>query len=163
MNLYEKVFRAFDKEGIRYIIVGGIAVNLYGYNRHTGDIDIVLALEKSNLNKIEKVMNELGYIPRLPIEVKELGNKEKLKKWMKEKGLKAYTFLSNTNQPQLDVDILVEDSLRFKIMDEKKTLIESWGIILPVVCIDDLIEMKRKANRDKDLLDLKALLELKSL
>lgn len=81
---------------------------------------------------------------------------------MKEKGLKAYTFINN-QRPQLDIDILVEESLTFKKQFQKKTKIAIWDIQLPVISLDNLISMKKKANRQKDLDDVQALLELKNL
>ena len=51
MNIYAEIFKAFNNAKIEYLIVGGVAVNLYGYNRFTGDIDILLALDKINLEK----------------------------------------------------------------------------------------------------------------
>lgn len=46
MNIYAEIFKAFNDAKIAYLIIGGVAVNLYGYNRFTGDIDILLALDK---------------------------------------------------------------------------------------------------------------------
>ena len=37
------------------------------------------------------------------------------------------------------------------------------GVSIPVVCIQDLIRMKKKSDRMKDLIDLKALIKLKNL
>jgi len=162
MNLYKKIFQILEKEKIKYLTVGGVAVNLYGYSRFTGDIDILLALDKVNLAKVDKVMEKMGYVMRLPIDVKELNNKIKVNKWIKEKGMTAYTFISD-KKPQLDLDILVDYSRSFEKFFKRKTLMEIWGMKIPVVSLDDLIDMKKKAGRDKDLLDLKALLELKTL
>ena len=82
MNLYRKVFKNLEEAKIRYLIVGGVAVNLYGYSRFTGDIDILLALNPTNLQKIDKLMHKLGYIERIPISIKELGNKRKLNEFI---------------------------------------------------------------------------------
>ena len=51
---YEDVFRKLNEEKVRYLIIGGIAVNLYGYSRVTGDLDIML-----DLNDNESI---LGFI-----------------------------------------------------------------------------------------------------
>jgi len=40
--LYEDIFREFEREGVRYLVVGGIAVNLYGYVRLTVDLDEIV-------------------------------------------------------------------------------------------------------------------------
>ena len=162
MNVYAKIFGAFNKAKIEYLIVGGVAVNLYGYNRFTGDIDILLALDKDNLGKMKILMEKMGYVPRLPVEIHELQDTKKLKSWINAKGLKAYTFINNKS-PQLDIDILVEESLTFHKQFNKKTKIKVWDIQLPVISLENLINMKKKANRPKDLEDIKALLELKNL
>lgn len=162
MNLYKEVFVKLDREGIKYLVVGGVAVNLYGYSRFTGDIDIVLALDKNNLEKLDKLMHKLGYVERQPISVKDLGDEKKLENFVKQKGMKAFTFVSSA-KPQLDIDIIVEESLKFSEFYKEKTIIKVWDIELPVVNIDDLIEMKRGTNRSKDRLDLEALLKLKEL
>lgn len=162
MNPYKKVFSELQKSGVQYLVVGGVAVNLYGYSRFTGDIDILLTLGAANLSKMEKVMKKLGYVERLPVRLYELRNKKKVKEWLKEKGMTAYTFIS-AKKPQLDIDILAGYSLDFKKFYKKRTVVQVWGIHLPVISFDDLIMMKKKASREKDLLDIKALIELKLL
>lgn len=160
MNLYKKIFTEFKKSEIKYMIVGGVAVNLHGYSRFTGDIDILLALDKKNLRKLDELMHKLGYTERLPISVKDLGDSKKVDKFIKEKGMTAFTFVSSRGE-QLDIDILAQESMDFDKYMQVQTLIEVWGIALPVINIDDLIEMKKAAGRGKDLIDIEALLKLK--
>jgi hypothetical protein len=162
MNLYKKLFKNLDEAKVKYLIVGGVAVNLYGYPRFTGDVDVLLALSPANLKKMDQLMQDLGYIGRIPVSVKELGDKKKLNEFINKKRLKAYTYVSD-NEPQLDIDIIVKESMDFSEFDKRKTVVEVWDMKLPVVNIDDLIKMKKKANRGKDNLDLEALLKLKEL
>lgn len=162
MNPYQKIFSELEKAHVHYLIVGGVAVNLHGYSRFTGDIDILLALDSTNLINMTRIMKRLGYIERLPVELHELGNVDTVKKWMEKKGFVAYTFVSES-RPQLDIDILVGESLDFSKYFRKKKCIKIWDLRLPVLSIDDLIFMKRRAGRDQDLIDLKYLLELKKL
>lgn len=162
MNLYKKVFKNLEEAKIKYLIVGGVAVNLYGYSRFTGDIDILLALSTANLKKMDGLMHKLGYVERIPVSVKDLGDKRKLEEFMNKKGLKAYTYISN-NEPQLDIDIIVKESMDFDQFEKRKTIVKVWDLELPVVNIDDLIKMKKNARRDKDNLDVNALLKLKEL
>ncbi len=162
MNIYKEIFQALDKSKIEYLIIGGVAVNLYGYSRFTGDIDILLALDNENLKKMDNTMKKEGYTSRIPVDIKELGDKNILEKLVAEKGMKAYTFISN-HRPQLNIDILVEDSCKYSEFEKNKTLISVWDVVLPVVSVNDLIEMKKIANREKDILDIEALLKLKDL
>ena len=47
--LYEKIFRELAQRKIKYMVIGGIAVNIHGYSRATGDLDIMLSFEDDNL------------------------------------------------------------------------------------------------------------------
>jgi len=46
---YLGILKKMNEKGVRYIVVGGIAVNLYGIPRMTYDIDLMLDLEDKNL------------------------------------------------------------------------------------------------------------------
>lgn len=62
MNIYEKIFRAFEKAKIQYLIISGVAVNLYGYIRYTDDIDILLAPNEKNVLKALKVIKHFHHV-----------------------------------------------------------------------------------------------------
>lgn len=81
---------------------------------------------------------------------------------MREKNLIAYTFL-NASEPQFGIDVIVDESLRFKKYLKHSVTVEAWKTPIPVVSIDDLIDMKKSTNRRKDAEDVAALLELKGL
>ena len=42
------LLQVFEKHKVDYMIVGGFAVNRYGYNRTTGDLDVYLKDTKEN-------------------------------------------------------------------------------------------------------------------
>lgn len=156
MNLFEKVFRELNKAKVEYLVIGGVAVNLYGFIRTTGDLDLLLLLNKKNLSKMDRVMKKLKYSERLPVSIFDLSNTKKVKQWLKEKNMKAYTF----NPPPgnlLQIDIVMEDSLKFASYARKKEIREMEELRIPVVALHDLIKMKKRAKRDKDMLDLKLL------
>jgi hypothetical protein len=46
MQLFKNLFSSLNKESVKYMVAGGIAVNLYGIERATADIDIILKLDK---------------------------------------------------------------------------------------------------------------------
>ncbi len=152
-----------NEAGIRYLIVGGVAVNLHGHRRFTADVDILLALDEENLEKMTALMHAMKYVERLPIELKELNNQEKVKQLLEEKGMTAYTFLSNGRE-RIDVDVLASASLSFDSYDQHKVMLDiDEAVQVPVVSINDLISLKKEANRAKDIEDIKILLELKTL
>lgn len=154
MNFFENIFRALNKAEVEYIAIGGVAVNLYGYRRFTGDIDILLLLEEKNLKKMDNVMKKMKYTQRLPISLMDLGDTKKVKNWIRTKNFKAYTFQPPYGNP-LQIDIVIEESLKFKKI--KKVIKTMGNLKIPVVSIDMLLLMKKKAKRDKDILDLHVL------
>lgn len=79
---YEEVFRELNKRGVKYIVVGGIALNLLGVPRATADLDLLAELSKANLENIIKVMADLHYKPRLQVEPRSLLESDKRKYWI---------------------------------------------------------------------------------
>jgi hypothetical protein len=54
------LLRRFQAEGVAYVLVGGHAVRLNGFNRNTEDIDILLP---SSLENGRKVIKALSFLP----------------------------------------------------------------------------------------------------
>ncbi len=162
MNPYGRIFQSLNEASVNYIVVGGVAMNLLGYPRFTGDIDVLLALDSDNLRRMSGLMESMGYEQRVPVSLQELGDEKKALKLMKEKNMIAFTFHS-PQEPQFGIDVIVGESLHFDRYHKHRVLVGLWGIEIPVVSIDDLIDMKRAANREKDAQDVAALLELKGL
>lgn len=162
MNIFDQVFKELNKEKVKYLVVGGVAVNLHGYVRFTGDLDILLLLEEKNLQNMDKVMKKLKYSERLPASILELKDRKKVKEWLKAKNLKAFSFIPPAYN-LLQIDVIMEESLKFDKIYKKSTKKIVNNVRIPLISIEDLIKMKKKANRGQDLIDLKALLELKGI
>lgn len=162
MNPYGHIFRQLNKAGIEYIVVGGVAMNLHGLPRFTGDIDILLALDSQNIEKMSTLMHEMGYEKRLPVTLEELGDEKHVVQLIKEKNLIAFTF-HNSEQPQSSIDIIVGESLKFEKYKKHSIFVNIWDVKIPVVSIDDLIGMKRSTNRQKDAEDIDFLLHYKDV
>jgi hypothetical protein len=62
-----------------------------------------------------------------------------------------------TADGSVDVDLLVSESDRLAELRQKAVVLVIDGRTLRVACIDDLIEMKRRAGRPQDLLDIEQL------
>lgn len=162
MNLFERVFRELNNAKVQYLVVGGVAVNLHGYVRFTGDLDLLLFLDHKNLEKMDRAMKKLKYSERLPVSIFALSDEKQVKTWLKEKNLQAFTF----NPPKgnlLQIDIILEDSLKFNSFNKKKTIKTIGNLHIPVVSIKDIIKMKKKANREKDMLDINVIKHLSEL
>ena len=57
--IYEEIFKEFESVGVRYLVVGGMAVNLFGYARMTMDMDIMADLSDENLGRIVDVQKSV--------------------------------------------------------------------------------------------------------
>ena len=55
------LLQTFQKHNVDYLIVGGFAVNRYGYNRTTGDLDIYLRDTIQNRKNLIEAIDEMGY------------------------------------------------------------------------------------------------------
>lgn len=92
----------------------------------------------------------------------DLQDEKQVKKWLKEKNMKAFSFVPIKDNP-LQIDIIIEESLKFETLNKNKINKRIGGVSIPVISIRDLVKMKKKANRAQDLTDLEALLKLKGL
>jgi hypothetical protein len=62
------LFVALNANEVQYLVAGGWAVNLYGVERATGDLDLVVYLEQLNLERFIEVVTRFGFKPRVPVE-----------------------------------------------------------------------------------------------
>lgn len=64
MNVFDsytkEVIIALNKAEVKYIVVGGYAVNFHGYHRGTGDIDLWIEPTNENKNKITNALKLLN-------------------------------------------------------------------------------------------------------
>lgn len=52
----KKVVAALEREGVRYVVVGGVAINLLGLARATEDIDFFVAPERENIERLKTAL-----------------------------------------------------------------------------------------------------------
>ncbi len=160
--IYYDILSNFYKDGVKYLIVGGLAVNIHGVPRLTQDIDIIISMEKDNILKLCQCLNKLGYKPRLPVNPEDLSNPVVLNEWVSEKNMKAFSFYNKENSLKV-VDIVISHPLDFNLAYSKKEEISIKQIKIPVVALDDLIKMKESSGRGKDLSDIKMLNKIKEI
>ena len=153
----ENIFKSLNKADVRYLLAGGLAVVAHGYLRFTADIDIVLGMDKDNLIRAVQVFDSLGYGPRAPVELHDFINPEKRSEWIEKKGLTVFS-LWNPDEPATEIDIFVESPLDFdNAYSSGKDFDISTDIEVKVLSLEDLVFLKKKAGRPKDLEDIRKL------
>lgn len=150
---YETVFRALQKKRVRYLVAGGVAVNLYGILRATADLDLFLWLgSPENVAKFVQTMKKLGYRPRVPVPPEDLQDPQKRREWQRKKGALVFTFVHPNSFEQ--VDIFLKDPIPFEAAYRRRRTVSIADFKISVVSLNDLKTMKKKAGREKDKSDL---------
>ena len=57
----EAVLRARTDVNVRYLVVGGVAVNVHGYERLTQDLDLVIGRERRNIISGLRALEAINY------------------------------------------------------------------------------------------------------
>lgn len=151
---------ALSAAQVRYVLVGGMAVQLHGYFRTTFDVDLVLAMDDENLTRFIGVAKQIGLIPSIPVPIDSLRNAAQIEQWHREKGMLAFAL----REPQTGggvVDVLVRPEVSFDQLHKNAVVGELFSQQVMIASIDDLLTMKRCANRAKDRLDIAALEKIK--
>ncbi len=156
----EAIFSALNGGGVRYLVVGGLAVNAHGYGRATFDIDLVIDLDPDNVDAMFEAIAGLGFQPLVPVCAADFGNPAIRERWGKEKGMVVLQFYSEQHR-ETRVDIFAHMPFDFDNERQRATYEEiKPGVPVPFVALKTLIKMKEKAGRPKDLDDLEALMWL---
>ena len=153
MELFKGLFSSLNQATVRYMVAGGIAVNLYGIERATADLDIVLKLEKGNLLKFVKVAKRLGLKPKIPVKLDDFIDPEKRKSWRMDKGMLVFSLYDPKN-PFFLIDIFTEIPFEFDAVYNQRKKMKFENIFIPVVPIKELIAMKEKSGRPQDRADV---------
>ncbi|HVF07549.1 MAG TPA: DUF6036 family nucleotidyltransferase [Actinomycetota bacterium] len=156
MPLFEPVFAALDAAGVRYVVVGGVAVVLHGHARLTADLDIAIDLTPDAARAAIVALEGLGLRARLPIAPAGLADPATRRSWIEERGMRVFS-MWDPEQPLVSVDIFVEDLIDFDGLWERAVDVDLGGSRPRVASIADLIHLKRMADRPQDRADIEAL------
>ena len=153
MYQLQSLFKSLADNKVKYLLCGGLAVNLYGIPRMTADVDLLIDWEKENIEKFEKVLKENSYQSNLYYQFSNLISATIRQQMVKEKNLIAYSFTSDSLQ-QMALDVIVDCALDFESAWERKNTKQIGSTEVYVVSINDLIALKEYANREQDKIDI---------
>ena len=153
---FEAVFAALQRAGVRYLVVGGVAVVLHGYPRFTADLDLVVALDRENVLGFLAALDALDYRPQAPVPAVALADAETRRLWIQEKNLKVLSFWS-PEHPATEIDVFVAEPFPMDLALARSLRVPLGELTVPVASIPDIIFLKRQSARPKDLDDIQAL------
>ena len=154
---FEAIITELNGASVRYLIVGGLAVNAHGNLRYTKDVDFVIQLVPDNIINTFKALATLGYRPLVPITAEQFADHKLRESWIREKGMQVLQFWSDEHI-ETPVDVFVTEPFNFdEEYSRSKNKPLGDGKAVHFVTIPTLIKMKELAARPQDLLDIEFL------
>lgn len=136
------LIRLFQKHAVAYCIVGGFAVNYYGYIRTTQDIDFLIFPSKSNAEKVMHALRDFGFAKA---------------------GIPKEFFETAGSAVHLGVEPNRIDLLTHLIGISNETIFSNFqqveldNIAVNIISYDDLILAKKSSKRLRDQADAEEL------
>ena len=151
IDFHEKLLNVFERFKVSYMVVGGHAVNIYGYVRATADLDIWIDKSDDNLELIRQSLISLGY-----------NENDCLNAIGEAKNDKNFALFDDNNN-KIDIIQLYSTRLSFSDAFQRKNEIISNGTTIFVIGFNDLIDTKIVSGRLRDLNDVQELKTLNDL
>lgn len=159
----EAIVRALNEAQVRYLIVGGLAVNAHGYERFTKDVDLVVALEPGNITRGINALIQIDYHLSIPVSPEQFADAAERERWRSEKAMIVLKLWSDLHR-RTPIDIFIHEPFDFA----SEYAVAKWELLpgigkAPVVRLPALLKMKRDAGRPQDLADIADLEEIEKL
>jgi hypothetical protein len=144
-------WKSLQKHSVEYIMIGGYAINLHGYQRFTGDIDIWINDTLENRKRLRAAFISCN-----------MGDYPMIERMQFVPGWTEF-YLNNS----LRLDILTEmkglEDYTFAECLQMASVADIEDVSVPFLHINQLIENKKVVNRPKDQSDIIALEQIKKL
>ena len=150
------ILKALNEADVRYLIVGGVAVNLHGHVRFTKDLDLIFAFDEENLRRAMKILADIHFSLLLPIDIFDFANSDLRKQWIDEKGMVVFQLIDRV-QIDRQINVFVDEPIPFERMYQNRENAALGGTNAPIALIEHLIEMKTIAGRPQDISDIQKL------
>jgi hypothetical protein len=145
----ERILRALAEHGVDYVLIGGLAVQTHGHVRTTNDADLIPAPDPANLQRLATALRALDARVLNPGEEKTPVDAKMLPR--------ATIWQFASRDGGIDVMHEVPGGRPFAELRERALNVRLGDIDVPVVDLDDLIQMKLARGRPVDLADVAAL------
>jgi len=139
---FKEFIELLNAHNVQYLIVGGYALAFHGHPRYTKDIDVWIAANTENAERMLTVLTDFGFSSL---------------------ALSLQDFLEEDNIIQLGfppnrIDILTSvDGIEFENSTPQSSVIEVDGVNIHLIGIHNLIENKTDSGRLQDLADVEKL------
>jgi predicted nucleotidyltransferase len=147
-DFYKQFFLLLNEFKVRYILIGGFAVNLHGYSRYTGDLDIWCEPNMGNSERLISAIEKFGFETQI-LKSKNLLNENPIK----------------LNDGLLKIEILpnIAGDFTFEEAYKRSFEIEVDKFHIRLISYQDLINNKERSMRMKDATDVYYLKEIRKI
>lgn len=141
-NDFKEFLRLLNSHQVEYLLIGGYAVSYHGHPRTTADMDIWIAIQKENAEKMVTVLKEFGFdAPQLTADL----------------FLKQNQIIRMGNPP-MRIELLTTISgVRFEECYSERTVDVIDDVEVQIINLEHLKRNKQASGRQKDLDDLEHL------
>jgi hypothetical protein len=139
---FKDFIRFLNEHNVRYLLLGGWAVGIYGNPRATKDIDFLIAVDNENIKKLQMALRKFG-APTVDDKVfQEKGN------------------VFRMGRSPVQIDIINEASgISFEDCYTRRNMIAVEDIAISTISREDLLKNKKASGRHRDLADAESLEE----
>jgi hypothetical protein len=146
-----KFWDSLSKNNVKYIMVGGYATNIHGFQRYTGDMDIWIDDSKENRINLRKAFAACG-----------MGDYEMMERIQFVPGWTDFR-LNNGLKLDILVDMIGLEGYSFDECLSIATIATIENIEVPFLHLNQLIANKKRVNRPKDQIDVIELEKIKKI
>lgn len=151
----QEIMAVLDRQGVRYVLVGGLAAVLHGSAHVTTDVDVVPEEGRENLTRLSKALHELNARIRVSGEPNGVPFDHSA-----ESLARVSVWNLVTDQGDLDITFVPAGTQGYRDLERDAEVMTVRGIPVPVASLADVIRSKEAAGRARDRAVLPALREL---
>jgi hypothetical protein len=146
-----RLFAALAAQGVRYVLIGGIALNLLGLTTPTLDVDLCYDAAQANARALLRALRSLDAVPvdadNRPVAAQSDARALHLHD----------TFLFVTAAGRVDCLRVPDGTSGYDDLARTALAYDVDGVAVVVASVQDMLRMKRATDRPKDRIALEAL------
>lgn len=141
----KEILAAFDREGVRYVLVGSMAMAAQGLVRATRDMDFFVSPDPENVERLKKALMSVFDDPNIEeITAEDLGG-----------DYPAIEYIPPHGRYSMDILARLGEAFRYEDLESEEMLID--GIRVRVATPRMLWRMKKDTVRPRDRVDAEAI------
>jgi hypothetical protein len=131
-EIFCDVLEVFERENVRYVVVGGVAVVLHGYLRAVADLDVVIDSAADNTHRTLDALTGAGFVASIPLPLNML------------------TMVRMFDRSAREVDVFVRFQIPFEELWSCSSLVRVCEQSIRIASLEHLLKANRLSGRPHD-------------